>query len=132
MNESELRIGNLIYYKGEVTELRGISKAGLVNVSKFKHYNDQLEMDIDDFTAIPLTEEWLSKCGCDRDGAVTCQSDLRAWLLPNIEGWQIYLIPAKSGYDVCVNDEYCITTLQFIHELQNFYYSIKRTELIFK
>lgn len=132
MSESELRIGNLIFYNGEAVELRAISKAGLCNVSKFKHYQDQLEMDLNDFKPIPINDEWLKKSGyqyANENGQkFYWHTDLPyfqlrldeddEWLIWHVEDYKEVLI-TQNGF------------LHF-HTLQNAHFILSGTELTIK
>lgn len=57
MEANELRLGNLILHNGKVTEVESVSLF-YVNVGI---HDDGLQVNIEDCSPIPLTEEWLLK-----------------------------------------------------------------------
>lgn len=127
MKASELRIGNLISYKGETVTLLGISDAGLCNVDKFKHYKDSLSEDISAFQPILLTEEWLGKFGyqyANENGQkfywhlempyFQLRRDELSWLLWYDEDFEALI----SKMDI-----------EFMHQLQNIFFYMTGMEL---
>lgn len=134
MNESELRIGNLISYNGEPVELRAISKAGLCNVSKFKHYQDQLEMDLNDFKPIPINDEWLVKTGyqyANENGQkFYWHTDLPYFQLRIDEAgeWLMYYSIHDIPEDILIT----YAGLTAFHHLQNLHFTLTGNELTIK
>lgn len=122
MRPEELRIGNFYNHV----------KAGEIQldaewISYFAKFTELLE-------PIPLTEDWLKKMGFEQDTALglstntyskQVKSDMPNWIfglshvLP-INNWQLYL--GKS-------QQYQVTTIEFVHQLQNLFYALTGEEL---
>lgn len=125
-----LCIGNIILYRGEIVTLEAIGKS-FCNVSKFKHYQDQLELDIDEFDPAPIDDNILTRFG---------------YVYANENGRKFYWHEDRPGFDieryednewffyyhdtddVLINHE----GFKYAHQLQNFHYLIHGTELKLK
>ena len=120
MKASELRIGN--YYKGDVLE---------PNEFDIILANDILELDIDPlddyYKPIPLTEEWLLKLGFVEGSYLYKNYKVKAG-----DYWNS--VKFYEG-EWCYNNDdsdagcYFLTTIKYVHELQNLYFAINKTEL---
>lgn len=106
MQANELRIGNWVKL-----------------ISKDKFYEISTGYDIDegteseDFQPIPFTEEWLLRLGFEQEGD---------FYSLNYKG--VYfssLIP----FNEVVSQSYHETTIEFVHQLQNFYFALCGEEL---
>ncbi len=99
----ELRIGNLVYSHGNVHELD--EQNFLLMLENLEYHN---------FLPIPLTKEWLSKFGFvdNRLYAKGCYGN-------GIIG--IWFDGEKGCYD--------IAQFEYVHQLQNLYFSLTNKEL---
>ena len=116
MTSNELRIGNYVYFHGDVKEINMVDGFGVIG------RKEQPLFSIDEFEPIPLTEEWLLRFGFELD----IEDD----------GYQ------KGKYKVSVSDEGClffiymgyypeeIAEFKYVHQLQNLYFALTGKELI--
>lgn len=108
MKASELRMGNLIYNKGN---------------NFFVNPNHLIVMMMDvnhNYNPIPLTEEWLLKLGFETD---------------HIEWWNgiICLGIFKDGIYYLPTDQISFRIgkeIEYVHQLQNLYFALTGEELI--
>jgi hypothetical protein len=125
LDSHEIRLGNT--YKIEMGD--GICKSDLINLEDLSNL---LDYDLDDFyQAMELDEVWLIKLGFEYD-----------------EHYNNYVIKAKGYYNsVGYNDEdgdwyynndrsnagcYYITSIQYVHQLENLYFALTGKELTYK
>lgn len=107
MKIEELRIGNLVYdTKGDVNT---------VCLETFVKFNYQIK-------PIKLTEEWLIKLGFKRM--------FNYYFIASLKGVSINITLQKTL--VAYNFTDCLKELQYVHQLQNLYFSIKNRELPIK
>jgi hypothetical protein len=112
MRKSDLRVGNWVFdSEGFDYQIQGYEL--YVNL-------------VEDFKPIPLTEEWLVRFGFERN-----------------KYYQNFRIKAGDYYNSikyyegewCYNNDdsdagcYFVTTVQYVHELQNLYHAINKEEL---
>lgn len=124
MKASELRIGNLV---NEIAT--GICAANIYVISFVENANIK-NHQIDRYTAIPLTEEWLLRFGCrpnetndtpvnywnsDKDFSVDVETVLSDNGVQNLFYYR--LAPERSKH------------LIYVHQLQNLYFALTGTEL---
>ena len=109
INAKELRIGNYVYTKEWVIKSYGID--GFVNIIK----------NIDNYRAIPLTEEWLVKFGFKFSGY---NSNDKAIYKINDEIWILKNIVTKKFY---LTEYY--REVKHLHQLQNLYFALTGKEL---
>ena len=107
MEAKELRIGNLLIENNKQYKLQ---------LADF--YNMYLDDDCI-FEPIPLTEEWLLKFGFENK---ILSSEFSITNFPFI----IYNNEIWTDRD---NDDDAICRVDFVHELQNFYFAVKKKEL---
>jgi hypothetical protein len=107
MKATELRLGNLILHKGQVTEITMARYIGDFNDGKIE------------LNPIHLTEEWLVKFG---DYIGYYFSDLGKFEKYD-DGW--YFINSDDGF---VNDK----PILYLHTFQNFYFALTGKELTIK
>jgi hypothetical protein len=122
LDSHEIRLGNT--YKIEMGD--GTYKSDLINLEDLSNLLDD---DLDDFyQAMELDEVWLIKLGFEYD-----------------EHYNNYVIKAKGYYNsVGYNDEdgdwyynndrsnagcYYITSIQYVHQLENLYFALTGEEL---
>ena len=116
LSATELRIGNLVTDKWSV----GKYPFKIVSIGKnICHYfgNQEFSAKYEDLEPIPLTEEWLLKFGLlkTREGS---------FLLGSYE-----LIKYENSYRVLLPKNGILSTIKFVHELQNFYFALTGEEL---
>jgi hypothetical protein len=99
MKANELRLNNIILYKGEAYKISG-------NYILFKTCVN-IERKDKDYEPIPLTEEWLLKFGFIWHGDIKI---LKGYLNNYVDG----------------NGE---THLKYVHQLQNLYFALTNEEL---
>ena len=120
MKPEELRIGNLVKYKGEVVKVKQITKKKIgyhkeENESRM-HYARLVEIE-----PIPLTEEIIGKyfIHC---GASYLRDQNRAEIYQTCKGW--CLSANNSNYTAYIG-----TIVGYLHDLQNAYYTANQQEL---
>ena len=109
MEAKELRIGNYVYSNKFVIKSYGVD--GFINILK----------NIDNFTPIPLTEEWLLKFGFVFDSyGEYCKG---AYSLDNE-------YTDKGVYNFVIHKETCLDIeIKYLHQLQNLYFALTNEEL---
>lgn len=120
MNANELRIGNLVYFLGNVHEIEGLSKRLRPDVGHFLLSNIEHAQKGFHLKPIHLSEEWLVKFGFKKD-----ISD--AYVL----NFKLFDIIHKY------NDFYwwdgidwnCTLELKYVHQMQNLYFALTGKEL---
>jgi len=112
MRKSDLRIGNWVF------DSEGFDY-------KIQGYELYVNL-VEDFKPIPITQEWLERLGFERN-----------------KYYQNFRIKAGDYYNSikyidgewCYNNDdsdagcYFVTTVQYVHELQNLYHAINKEEL---
>jgi hypothetical protein len=120
MKSAELRVGNLIIdneFPSIISEIIGISFTDVV----ITQYSDSLKLT--DTKPIPLTEEWLLKMG----GKKVNNLD---WSIM-FGGIEFYCRYNKFWY-CSIGSVYLSDRIQFVHQVQNLYFSITNQELTMK
>ncbi len=124
MKANELRLGNLLQTK-EGNRLGSVLRI-IPNRIQLKMFCSTLSTGLGDIEPIPLTEEWLLKCGAYWEDII---SEKDAFVIDIHEelsiGWCGYLFLIISGCIVQIND----TNSIYLHQLQNLFYNLKGTEL---
>lgn len=110
IKSNELRIGNLVYYEKDKCNVN-------VGVGDFLYKENEY------FQPIPLTKEWLVKFGFETfqyggQGNIT-----NAGTLKDIEVCLIHNTIYRGGYRA-INYK-----LEYVHQLQNFYFATENEEL---
>jgi hypothetical protein len=122
MESKELRIGNLVNYRGFP------SMVGAISSNETYIYLDKgiVNPKVEDIEPIPLTEEWLLKFGFEK---VSWSNDVRINLLNR---WS--LIYDFDVNKLCVDSGLNANYLQikYIHQLQNLYFTLTGEELTLK
>jgi hypothetical protein len=121
---NELRVGNILHLLIK-NEMDGETKARVVttlSVDQIKFIDDRKDAD-DFFEPIPLTPEWLDRCGLDgsgqfKDGTIIieCCSNLEIRIIEN--GLCKYIMPLNKKVKI-----------EYLHQLQNLYFSLTGEEL---
>lgn len=126
MEANELRLGNLILYNGKVTEVESVSLF-YVNVGI---HDDGLQINIEDCSPIPLTEEWLLKFGFTTgDGDYFLKEvidDLGiSYILEEKQLHLIYFCDTGGVTDAILIPK----EIKYINQLQNLYFALTGEEL---
>lgn len=115
MKATELRIGNYLHTLSQ-NKITGVSE------NKIKAENKNW-YDKDIFRPIPLTEEWLLKFGLvmikEEDRTIYCNESIEV-----SDKLFVYFSVGKDGRFVGIR------IVQYVHELQNLYFSLTAEELI--
>jgi len=120
----DLRIGNWVEHYGETITVDGIDDIDVFNKKCG-------EIPLHSITPIPLTEKILMDCGFENKRGCF-NLDRSEQLGHNFGDF------AVSVYDITQikfwrGDRYCgVVHCQYLHELQNLFYALTKTELIIK
>ena len=142
MNAQELRIGNYFYpinREGKVHLPHEIPfkiftiepfKVTACQVNKnFAQVKKMCEFDIKNVSEIPLTEEWLIKLGFEKYKGVF-RIKLKDDQYLRCAFCTIYLSMAIDEYDqIGGRGTVGLNSIQYVHQLQNIYYSLTGQEL---
>lgn len=140
MEANELRIKNLVNYDEDNTvfEVIEISESGI----KVKDSEEETWIELDQFSGIPLTEEWLLKFGFKKqdDGWFYPNNNFRNQLricLPDGGEWWNYSLgyndfPKRKEDEQPVQEWLVIKLFKHVHQLQNLYYALTGEELTIK
>jgi hypothetical protein len=121
IQEHELRIGNLVlipYNKSNKKE--GFYQARIEKIGEFGSY-----IKPEDYEPILLTEEWLLKFGFKK----TEWDNSNSYSLKTDEDDYSIVIYSNGNVEI---EGIFIRKLDYIHELQNFYWGLKSKELTLK
>lgn len=118
MNANELRLKNLLDYRGTIVEVGNLGYFfETVKPDTTLSYGSD---DIRDYEPIPLTEEWLLKFGfikvMEKGNYITYSNKTK-----RIGMYKNYCIMRGHG-----------VTFNYVHQLQNLYFALTRTELEIK
>lgn len=123
MKASELRLGNLVNYKGETVEILGV---GLTYLTIQRDINgvaqDFEDIIIQEFEPIPLTEEMLESFGIK----FTIEGFYKATDEVLMSSESPYSLYAENSDNSIV---WFAGGIKFIHELQNWYKLLTEIEL---
>lgn len=121
MTHSELRIGNLVWFRDKK----------IVQVSNLGHFFETTQIglkegipygsdDIEEYNPVQLTIDWLSKFGFDNGNHELSNCDL----------WGHYWI---GDFEIDEESDYfsynALTEIKYVHQLQNIYFAITGNEL---
>lgn len=118
---TELRIGNLVYYKNNILEV--------------EYLYCKEPFDAEFYTAIPLTEEWLFKFGFVQKKYNAGNSI--GFEIPTNKGnlilliWKVAPLPDNWIMQVFIGT-INISEIKYVHQLQNLYYALTGKELEIK
>ena len=142
MKSNELRIGNYVFLNNEIwseyskiplivtkldselSELFPLSSGGVsiehedkLKNLQFNQYNEYIE-------PIPLTEKWLLKAGFVKVG-MNYQKD---WILlwTYLKTGEVHFVLNEPN-----SNKRHITELKYVHQLQNLYFALEGSEIIF-
>lgn len=119
MKPNELRIGNMV-------NLKNCNQVNIIaiNDSQISYWNDgynDIYENIDHFEPIPITEEWLKKCGFDENFATINLINFYEVYFERYEN-DIYLMTTNNP------NEYTIK-IDYVHQLQNIYFTLTGNEI---
>ena len=111
MKANELRIGNLIISIYGIKYVTGVNNKGI-----FVPYGRGHTL-ISKAWGVPLTEELLLGFGALKNGIY-------------LDFHSLSLLKTKTGrFEVYLDEAWELTTIDYVHEWQNLYYAINKTEL---
>jgi len=118
MKVNELRIGNLVYCKGIIDIIGGVEDN---NYYTEKHYHGNTNEDL---KPIPLTEEWLLKCGFTTDYPTYKDKFFTIKNRFNINSFNF-----GKGFKLNTSGCFEYKPIKYLHELQNIYFALTGNEL---
>lgn len=144
MKAEDLRIGNIVQNsKGEQIIIESLSESGGLNGYSWSntHYGNhsggfEWELNINDVTPIPLTEEWLLKFGFSdkeyKPGFIGIDIGNTDFTLtkPNIESKDVTL--KHFSFHCSYGGWPRYKEFAFVHDLQNFFWALHGEDLKIK
>jgi len=132
---NELRIGNLVSCRNQIIAIESVV-ANVINIS-FPSDNDIEGILIKDIEPIPLTPEWLERCGFNwEDSCLKIDLNNARMKLGFQGGARDKMTLFQTS---CPGDGSIITTMHFgwnhpeyVHQLQNLIYALTGEELTIK
>jgi hypothetical protein len=123
MKANELRIGNLVLTDRNnsiktIVEVR-LFMSSVEYISTDTNYKHQSMVDYERLIPIPITEDWLLKFGFEHDSDLVnslCKSGI--WF--NVKNMEATFLSQK------------LRKINYVHELQNIYFSLTGEELTIK
>ena len=106
----DLRIGNLVKYK----HLSESSSISAIDISQISDNNSNVE-------PIPITEEWCIKFGFQKDLENTIYKNINKHCFLCYDNNIVLLLEEENNW--------CITKIKYVHELQNLYFALTFDEL---
>lgn len=124
MEINELRVGNLVFYQGEISKVTGLSEEDYS--IKISNKSGDLIVQINDLKPIEITESWFKENGFVEDSnygfLVLNNSVLRSDVYDTGNGWHIHV----DDQDYCTSFSGIVKDL---HTLQNIYFYATGNEL---
>lgn len=119
MEANELRLGNFVYGVSDRVEIVcSFLENGLT--TKTIHFDDHFTSEINYFTPIPLTEEWLIKLG------FTYQT-MGIFTAPSIQYFSVVKWQGHDAKFTLIKDQKL--SIKHVHQLQNLYFALTGNEL---
>jgi hypothetical protein len=135
MKPTELSIGNLVCYNGEVVKVEQITKYKIGYHTK----PNETRMNyarLCEIEPIPITEEWLLKIGFilpeHQEFYVMCRINGKDNSIRLTRYFDLWKVEIFASHSEVVMHELTINGLRFVHELQNAYYFTVHEELEIK
>jgi hypothetical protein len=135
---TELRIGNLLLEQGEVSNVYMIDRGGI----SFYRINDipvnketgcTLNGGEDRFNPIPVTPEWLERCGCLKHPNTGLWTVAKIEHGENIDFFEIEQCDDFISYIIKSGDVWTIgKPFRYFHQLQNLFFALSGEELTIK
>jgi len=128
IKEKELRIGNLVYSNSDIAKVSGI-KTGKLTLN-IKVFRSNYEFDNNkSIKPITLTEEWLLRFGFEK--RVTINHSLQYFIGENpiTHDWLFDILWLEGYSEPFYRNGF--HKIKFVHQLQNLYYGLTGSELVF-
>jgi len=118
MKANELRVGNLVERDGNILEVIRVAKDGIVNYDLVRK-SQGMHVNSGNVIPIPLTEEWLSKFGFEKNenGFFDLIKDSEVEIL------------IRDDYWTCDGIVFSLFNLKYVHQLQNLFFVLTGEEL---
>ena len=130
MKAKELRISNWVHNSIENIDFQiecFLGSEWCTNICEYDY--QEFDSKIEDLKPIPLTEEWFLDFGLiqsfeDLKGCYVDKFDMYIFTFSNNHEYDVF----KSGYE----EDLYLTSIKYIHELQNLYFILIGEELTIK
>lgn len=128
LKKTELRIGNYIEFDGLICIVETIDEQGAtVTIPKTKE-NEWI--DLFQFSHITLTEEWFLKLGFIIRYFNEDKNKPLWWKVENNRHIEFYFEKQVNAYVFMINNMQYSIEIKYVHQLQNLYFALTNTELI--
>jgi hypothetical protein len=117
MTASELRIGNYLQWNN-------FTEARIMNGKDFFIVYDSLENSDGCIEPITVTEEWCIKFGFQKDLENTIYKNINKHCFLCYDDNIVLLLEEENNW--------CITKVKYVHQLQNLYFALTKEELTIK
>lgn len=118
MNANELRIGNLVYQNDEIIEIKSLHPQN-------DDVNDEIPFHA--IFGIKITQEWILKFGFEKI------DHHRFKIQPSQYDWYYTYSIHDNAFRFYVEDVIlCLNTIFYVHQLQNLFFSLTGSELVFR
>jgi hypothetical protein len=130
MKATDLRIGNLFYYRvvDQLDERKEWFEVSEIDYDDLRVIGIKDEMN-QDYQPIPLTEEWLLKFGFERHHSDYGNGVIYIKDVPNNNEFKWGVYPFELGSGFIINKS---KNLKYVHQLQNLYFALTNEELTMK
>jgi uncharacterized protein YpbB len=116
---NELRVGNLIIYAGRIITVTAIKKNLIFNG---KNFDLNMEPCYEPFRGIQLTDEILRDWCCFKDYVgIFSHEKIGSIMFKPVYGHSHFLVKSNGGYP--------LTSVKYLHQLQNLYFALTGEEL---
>ena len=115
---NEIRLGNKILHEGKIYTVDA--------KMMYAFFTGKTDYDIDNFEAIPLTEEWLLKLGFKKNAEYK-------YFVKEIRPSKEFILDfstQSNNWFLCDTD--VDTNIKYVHQLQNLYFALTEKELELK
>lgn len=128
MKAQELRIGNYVRYYNKSYQLTSIQED---NTIRFKTKTSTIGcFSIKRIKPIPLTDEWLIKFGFEHPNNIWYSKFIS---LASKACFEYFYVNTKGEVNISEsNNEYFLTRIKHVHQLQNLYFALTGQELEIK
>lgn len=114
MDIKELRIGNFVNLHDEQTEIDSVH---------FRDYYNEIDTE-EDYSPIPLTEEWLVKLGFAEHEFNKKDFYYGNYSVTTFTGFKFWIVDSV--------DAPCYVEIKYVHSLQNLYFALTGEDLVVK
>lgn len=118
---TELRVSNILHVlRNDVVIEEEVESVGHRGINLSSGYGGCVEPNYEekDLFGIPLTEEWMVRFGFKKDGFY---NSAERWICR-----YILLFKGNGHFILC---DYPLTTIKYVHQLQNLYFALTGSEL---